>query len=106
MKFSFLFLLGAVMLISGQCVNKETEDCHRFVTIVNNSDYRLDMSISNRYPDSLNEEKKKSIDLFITRRSRRLRRARGSPNLFDIFSSVDFLSAFWFIDAGINYSKN
>ena len=53
MKYSILFLLGLLMLMSSRCDGKDTDDCHRSVTIVNNSDYKLDMTISIFYPDSL-----------------------------------------------------
>jgi len=35
-----------------------------------------------------------------------LKKAKRSPNIFDIFSGVDFLSRFWFLDTILNYNKN
>lgn len=52
MKRIFLILCCSIILMAGQC-NKETANCHRYITIANNSDYELDMSFSGEYPDSL-----------------------------------------------------
>ena len=55
MKYSILIFLVSLMLtlLASQCNYKDTEDCHKSITIANNSDYELYMTISSTYPDSL-----------------------------------------------------
>lgn len=38
--------------MSSQCRESESDDCHRFITIENNSDIELLVTVSRNYPDS------------------------------------------------------
>ena len=57
-----VILLLSFILMASSCEHKETDDCHRFINIENNSNYELTISISNLYPDSVSSQGFGSFD--------------------------------------------
>ena len=48
----FISLL-IIILMSSQCSESESDDCHRFITVDNNSNKDLFLTVSSEYPDTI-----------------------------------------------------